>query len=283
MNPRHVDCTNAEYHARPEHSRGQLSDLFDSAPDYHGKHIAKTIPHEHKSAWDLGDVVHAYVLEPATVDAVVIEIPIDTFRTKSGGVPKVPLNTSDCDKWKSDHPGLIHFTPAQFAEVRQMVANVKAHPVAAHLLKHATFFEHTVIWTDPETGLDLRARPDMICEFEEGFVVPELKTAKSIKPHAFAKAALEYGYHRQQHHYSEGVEALYGPVLQFPFVVVETSAPYQCEVFSLEPREVELGWAQNHAVRRDLVRRLAEDDWHSPTWGKVLPISYPNYAFTEGA
>ncbi len=277
----HVDCTNEEYHKREEFSRSQHTELWESPALFHGRHISRIYPQETKKAWDVGTAAHACLLEPEGMDAVAIEIPVDTFRTKAGNPCASPLATADYTKWKEDHPGRIHLTPNEFEAVRQMIANVRAHPAASLFLKHAIHFEYTIIWKDEETGLPLRARLDMICEFAAGFVVPEFKTARSVQAREFSRDAYKLGYHRQQAMYTEAVEALFGPVILFPFICVDKKPAYQCEVFTLSPRALELGREENRAIRRDFARRIEDNDWHSESWGKVSEVDFAEWTYQQ--
>ncbi len=277
----HVDCTNKEHHNREEFSRSQHTEVWESPALFYGQHISRIYPREKKRPWDVGTVGHTCLLEPEGMDAVAVEIPVDTFRTKAGNPPASPLATTDCKKWKEDHPGRIHLTPNDFEAVRQMIANVRAHPAAALFLEHAIHFEYTIIWEDEETGLPLRARPDMICEFGGGFAVSEFKTARSVQAREFSRDAHKHGYHRQQAMYSEAVEALFGPVIHFPFICSDKKPAYQCEVYTLSPRALELGREENRMIRRDFARRLEDNDWHSESWGKVSEVDFSEWAFRQ--
>ncbi len=268
---RHVDCTIEEYHARDELSQSQGKDLFEDPALFEGKHISHIYPPEKKRAWDTGTVAHACLMEPDGVDAVVRVIPREVLNAQ--GHRRGP----EWNAWKEENAGYIDMKPEEFEGVRQMVANVRAHPMAGMLLKNAIHFEHTIIWQDAETGLPLRARPDMICEFAGDFVVPDFKTTRSVK--RFKWDAYDYGYHRQQAMYSEAVEALLGPVIHFPFICVDKSPAYQCEVYTLSPRALALGQEQNRQIRRDYIRRMAEDDWHSDTWGRATEVDLPERAY----
>lgn len=277
--PRHIKCTNDEYHARPEFSRSQHTLVWEEPALFHGQEIAHIFPRPEKKAWDTGSVSHTCLLEPRNVDNVVAIIPVEDFRTKDGNVPASPLGTADYKTWKKKHPGKIHQTAKEFTAVQQMIKNVHAHEAAEMLYQHAIHFEYTIIWEDAETGLPLRARPDMICKFPAGFVVPEFKTTRSVKAWQFSRDAFDYGYHRQQAMYSEAVEALFGPVIRFPFICSDKKPAYQCEVYTLSQRALELGREENRIIRRDFLRRLEEQDWHSESWGEGREVDLPERAY----
>ncbi len=280
MTARPIECTNEEYHARDEFSRSQHTLVKDKPALYYGQEIKHTYPRPQKKDWDTGTVGHACYLEPGNIDNVVAIIPVDEFRTANGGIPSKPLSTNDYTEWKKAHPGIIHQTAEEFAKVQMMIDNVHAHPLAKVLYDHAIHFEYTIVWEDPETGLPLRIRPDMICRFPGGLYVPDYKTARGISEHEFRNDAAKYAYHRQAAMYSEGVEALFDePVVAFPFLVSEKAPAYQCEVRTLPPRAVALGHEQNREIRRDLLRRIDEDDWHSESWGEARETDIAEWAY----
>lgn len=276
MNARHIKCTIEEYHALPEFGRSQHTMVFESPELFEGTYISHIYPHEWKAAWDTGTVAHACFLEPGNIDNVVRIIPADVLNNQGH------RKGANWLAWKAGNAGYIYQTAKEFAAIERMIAAVHEHEDAQMLFDHAIHFEHTIIWEDQETGLPLRARPDMICEFPAGLVVSDFKTTRSVKERQFCFDAGDYGYHRQQAMYSEAVETLFGrPVIKFPFICVDKKPPYSCEVFTLSQRDLKLGQRQNQEIRRDFQRRLETNDWHSEGWGRCKQVYLPERAHKE--
>lgn len=272
---RHIECTNAEYHARDEWSRSQHVDLLESPPLFEGKHITHIYPPEKKKVWDTGTVAHTCLLEPGGVDSVVRIIPREALNANGH------RKGSEWKQWKEENADFIDMKPDEFEGVRQMVVNVHAHPVAAMLLKNAIHFEYTIVWQDEETGLLLRARLDMVCRHLDGVVISEFKTTRAILARAFASDAARYRYYCQEAMYREAGEAMGWKVYGFPFICGDKSPAYQCEVRTLPGRALELGREVIHSTRRDLAHRLKTGDWHAPTWGTAQEIDLPEWTYHQ--
>lgn len=83
--------------------------------------------------------------------------------------------------------------------------------------------ERSVLWRDEETGVWLRARPDVIPRASG--VVADLKTIGHGTPE---RAIFEHGYHQQAALVAEGLERVAGLVVEsVVFVFVQTAPPYR--------------------------------------------------------
>ncbi len=272
---RHIDCTIEEYHACDEWSRSQHCDLLDSAPLFEGKHISHIYPPEKKKAWDTGTVAHACLLEPRGVDGVVRVIPREALNAQ--GHRRGP----EWNSWKKENSGYIDMKAEEFEGVRQMVANVRTHPIASIFLDQAIHFEYSIFWEDAETGLPLRVRLDMVSRHLDGVVIPEFKTTRAVTARAFASDAATFRYYCQEAMYREAAEAMGWKVYGFPFICADKSPAHQCEVRTLPERALELGREEIQSARRELAHRLETGDWHSPTWGTVQETDLPEWAYRQ--
>lgn len=282
--PRHIDCTMAEYHARSEISNSQVSDWINRGSlYYYGAHVSgpPLYPHENKRAWAFGTATHQLFSAPGSIKEVAVEIPMGTFRTAAGGEPKSPLQTKDYKNWKLNNPDRIHLTPAEMYAARIMVRRVYKHDVASKLFASALHYEHTLVWTDGETGLDLRARPDLVSGWHGAIIPSDFKTTKAITPREFARDARKYGYHRQAAWYSEPLRLQGYEIPGFYFITSDKSPAHQCRVYELDPADIEAGHQEIQKARREIAKRLDRDDadqesaWTSKLDREALVISLP--------
>lgn len=276
----HRPCTMAEYHADPAWSRSQIGELIDSPPLFYGRHIAKWFPREKKGttpdAKDIGTVAHWCLSNPGGWEKVVEIIPREVLNAQGHRKGKV------WEIWKAENPGKILMKHQEFIPVDFMVTNVWKHPKAKWLLSRPGPWEHSLFWTDEETGLDLRARPDKFTELPDGrVVVIDFKTTKAPTAREFAGDAFKFGYHRQAAWYCDGVSLTGAVVAGFIVVSVDKTPAYECRVFQLSEQAIELGRQENRAALRDLSVRLSTDHWESPGWGDVLEIDLPEYAYKQ--
>lgn len=272
---RHIECTLEEYHARSEWSRSQAEDLRASPPLFHGRHISGLYPRKEGPALDTGTVGHHILTSPASVDEIVAVIPPDVLNSqghRKGAAWK---------EWSEAHPDRIQMKADEMEAIRHMVRNVYAHPRATMLLANAMHYEFTVLYEDPETGLPLRARPDLISGFYSRVIVVDFKTTRALTPREFASEAVKWGYHRQEAWYREGVERFGYDIAAFLFVTVDKSPAHECRVYELSSSALQLGREENQSIRRDLAHRLETDDWTDPYGKEILTIDLPAWAYTD--
>lgn len=266
--PRHIDCTMAEYHARSELSNSQCAAYVDPkrGPLYfYGVHIATPplVTPEKTAALEFGTATHQLFSSPGRIDEVAIEIPEEVL-TKAGA-----KNGNNWHQWKADHPGLVHLKAEEMQRARAMVRRVHEHPVASRLFSTAIHLEHTLVWTDAETGLGLRARLDLFSGLGGEAIPSDFKTTRAKTPREFAWDAKKFGYHRQAAWYSEPLERLGYDVPGFFFITSDTSGYNACRVYELDPADIALGMEEIRRARREIAGRMestdvsGEDAWRS--------------------
>lgn len=276
---RHIECELEKYHARPEWSHSQEEDAIGdegSWPLFYGRHVANPaeFPRKASKALDAGTVAHTILTSPGSMDDVVAIIPGDVLN-KDGHRKGAPWK-----EWSEENAGKIQMKAEEFEPVRVMVRNVYAHPRGRWLMEHILHTEFTLLWKDAETGVELRARPDLLVEFHGRVFVVDFKTTRCRTPRKFIGAAGELGYHRQIAWYQEPVELFgYEVVRQGIFLTVDKSPAHECRVYELPERAVELGHRENVAFRRELARRMAEDDWTDPLAQEAIEIDLPQWTY----
>lgn len=110
----------------------------------------------------------------------------------------------------------------QYEQLMSMRDAVYAHPAARGLLSLSGKAEQSVYWTDPETGVLCRCRPDFWAM--QAKIIVDLKTCLDASPEGFSKSLYNWRYHVQDVMYREGCEAATGEQQQFVFLAVEKDA-----------------------------------------------------------
>ena len=72
-------------------------------------------------------------------------------------------------------------------------------------LRAASHAQVSLVWRDEATGLMLKGRPDLVNLIN--YVLSDLKTTKSIRPHSFDSDCSSYNYHWQLYLYTAGLIA----------------------------------------------------------------------------
>jgi exodeoxyribonuclease VIII len=230
------------YHDRPEVSRSQLADLLRTPAYYHAAHVAKTLPRESTDAMDQGSALHALVLEPETFDRLYVAQTWDG-RTKEG--------KAEAEK----HTGKVVLSRSQAAAVHGMAVSIHALPEFARCYDARLAVEEELYWTDAETGIPLRAKPDLVCRLGGMLALVDLKSTSDATADGFARSAEKLRYHLQAAHYLAGYEAVHGErPSTFAFAVVESSAPHLAAMYPMDPEWIAAG----ESLRRSLLAQLRE-------------------------
>ncbi len=268
-----LKISNEDYHARPEWSSSQIKLLPKDPMLFEGRHITKTMPFKRTPAMILGTKVHRILLDGAWT----IDIP-DYVLSKVGST-----NTNAYRTWEhelfSNCP--VEERPVPVKEddpIKHMVASLRAHKTVHDLLASSVFREQSIIWSDPITGLGLRARLDDVAHYNDRNVLWDLKTANDISPYACDKQIATLGYHRSLDWYATGLakagdQLEYGGGIDVYLIVwVQSSAPYYVAVDELDDDTMSTAAQENSDARDELRSRLQADERGDP--GAWQPDNY---------
>lgn len=103
-----------------------------------------------------------------------------------------------------------------------------------------TEYQLSLFWTDEQTGLNLKTRPD-ICKRKKNVVV-NLKTANNGSPKSFTRDLVEYDYPLQACVEISGCLAtgLMTSVDNYFWLVVEKEAPYNATIYEFDKADIAL-------------------------------------------
>jgi hypothetical protein len=137
--------------------------------------------------------------------------------------------------------------------------------------------EHSLVWKDPETGVWLKSRPDVLDTHT--LMIVDLKTTSSAAPEDVRRTIAEFGYHIQLALVAEGIEILTGrrvPNDACILVFAETKRPFAINTKMIDAGAIELGRAQVRRAVRMFAKCLETGEWpgyaddgqsaHLPAW-----------------
>jgi len=133
--------------------------------------------------------------------------------------------------------------------------------------------EHTVFWTDKETGIECKARFDVL-----GPLLVDLKTTRDASPKGFQRAIATYGYHIQAAHYMAGAIANGMEPQGFLFACVETSAPYLPAGYLMGNPTLEQGERERREALTTYAQCLRDDRWPGYNDDRIEVIDLPTWA-----
>lgn len=256
------DISNEAYHASPAISRSKLM-LLDKSP-YHFWHEVLSGEAEKKEAtpaMKVGSLFHTLLLEPAKFDDEYLIITQKTMPTKG---------TNPYNLVMEEAQGRTVLTREQFDKTKAMADATRKHEIVSTLLDEAAF-EQSIFWTDEETGLQFKTRPDIWAEK----MIVDLKTTSDASINSFVRSAFNYGYYLQAGMAFEACKAIGKPFEMFVILACEKEAPHVPAVFMMDDEALQFGIDQFTSYKKRLKKCLETNTWPGYV---VQELSVPKYA-----
>lgn len=221
---------------------------------------------EPNEAMRVGTAIHCAVLEPDEFEARFTRGPEARRGNKwAEAVEEARAEGMECLR-AGDYDAAIN--------IRDVI--VLGNPLLKRLTGVGTVREVSAFWTDEESGLRCRGRPDAYAPDLRMLV--DLKTTKNASPDKWFRRVLDNGYHVQEPHYMDGWRRAGGEADAFIFVVIETDPPFAHAIYELAPADIREG----DAIRRAALTKWAECEaagkWPGYPSG-VQQLALPKWAF----
>ncbi len=229
-----------------------------------------------KRHFEFGHLVHLLVLG---IGVPTVEIDADNYRTKAAQEQR------DAARAEGKIPVLVGADAndefgAELAKAQATADSVRAHPEAGELFRRG-HPEKSLYWTDPETGVRLRARADWLTLINERLTCVDLKTAASVYRPDLERAFWKNGYYLQNAWYVRLLTEIKGSEPDFAFVCVEKEPPYLVEVVRYEPEDVAEGHRLNRIAINTFARCIETGEW--PGYTDATTFRLPRWARNDTA
>ncbi|MGK0740475.1 PD-(D/E)XK nuclease-like domain-containing protein [Leucobacter sp. Z1108] len=261
---------NEYHHGGPEFSSSAAKAILETPAHYKWEYIDG---HKRSSkAFDVGTAVHSKVLG---VGAEVVAYPEELLAANGAA------STTAAKKFKSEQvaAGKIVMKKAEVEEINIMAESALAHPLAGAILEHETgHSEASVFATDPETGLQLRARFDRL--LSDRGLSGDVKTTPDVSRRAFATAIARYKYHVQRAHYLHVARLIGLDISDMVFIAVQNTAPYLTTTNTIDSDFAAKGEELAVKARRTLVQCVETDQWPGYSTGLEM-LRLPGWAVFE--
>lgn len=274
------------YHSGPGVSNTMLSAMAECPRYCYAMHIDPQRPQRPQREWMLtGPLAHCAVLEPDAMAARYVVVPEDAprrpTRAQLNAKKPSPDSVAAMDWWAHFNDcadGREVVSAEQYSSVQSQLAAVLAVPELVALLS-AGEAERSAYWTDKDTGLLCRCRPDWTHpDDDSGVTILDLKTAADVSPDGFAKSIGRLGYHRQAAFYSQGYAKASGKrVNNFIFGAVSKVYPFIAQAYILTPEDMQQG-AEEVAELLSLYKQCKQsNNW--PAYGDgYVQVQMPAWA-----
>lgn len=146
--------SNEDYHQPDKGESSSTVKNFDPATYVWNQTAEKD--EEKLKALDFGTDFHTYVLEPDVFDAQYKALPPCNRKKPDEKQAELDL----IDEWKED--GITPVTDEDMAKLKAMRESAMAHPTIAAIMALKGVAERSYFWTDTNTGVDCKCRPDWL-------------------------------------------------------------------------------------------------------------------------
>jgi PDDEXK-like domain of unknown function (DUF3799) len=250
----------ADYHAHAALSSTGARPLANDCPaDYDNR---RSHPQAPKQEFDLGSAAHKLVLGAGPE---IVVVGPDEWRTNAAKEAVAAARAK----------GQIPLKPRDFDTVMAMADALRRHPDADEVFAPAGSAEQSLFWTDFETGVFCRARPDWI-----GNGITDYKSTTDVSIPHLQKVVAERGYHQQADWYLSGAvdRDLIAPDAPFRLVFQAKTAPYLVTIVELDDVALQIGRDLNRYALETFHNCTTAGNWPGHTQG-IEVISLP--AWTE--
>jgi len=267
------NISNAEYHAAEGVSRSSLM-LFNKSPYHYWYKVISGLAtkEEPTKSMSLGDAFHALLLEPERFKTDYLVYPEleklpekvllkDVGKEQFNAYKKLVAeikNRNDAllDEFSILSEGKTVIPQSIFLEANKMVSLFYTHTDVSNYLEGCVF-EQSIFWTDEETGLQFKARPDAW----GGQLIMDIKTARDLSTRRIEYSAIEYGYFLQSGMIHEGCKAIGMPIKAFGTIAVENKEPYVPRFLPMSDESLSIGINTFHRHKKTLKRCLETNRW----------------------
>lgn len=170
--------------------------------------------------------------------------------------------------------GATEISAADHATAMAVAGLARSHPMGKRLLCGGGKAEASVFWTDAETGVRCRMRPDFVPTTDA--VIVDLKSTRCAAEPAFERDVWNYRYHVSAAFYREGWKALTGERRDYVWACWETEPPNACAFYSASAELLEHGRAEVRKRLRQYADCMAANEWpgYFPQIVELLPPSW---------
>ena len=265
--------SNDEYHGGEGISKSGL-DVFARSPlHYWSRYLdPKREAREPTPAMRLGTAIHTAVLEPGEFASRHHVAPEVDRRTKDGKI----IWQDAMDTAVAAGAELISNADAQIC--MSITAVVRSHPTARKVFTTGEA-ELSCYWTDRETGILCKCRPDWL----NLPLIVDLKSTEDASPEGFQRSAWNWRYWVQAAWYMDGVEQATGQRPDaFVFAAFEKAAPFAPAFYFADKDMIDMGRAEYRKLLRRLADCKASDTWPGYDTA-VQPLAVPLWAAMKAA
>ncbi len=269
-----LGMSNNDYHALPSVGSSKLKTILRSPAHYHAAYLSGAPRKEPTASMVLGSLTHTLFLEPEQYGNEYIIAPKWDARTSEGKAIRAAFVDAAEGKTVIDND--------QMATAQAMANALCGHQI--HEAMTGGHAEASIFWTDDQTGLACRIRPDYHiapCDMWPTGLIIDVKSTDDARAEAFARTCVNFGYDLSAAMYCDGFQQHYGttelePPL-FLLLVVERDEPHAVICYECSPEMLDKGHMKYRTAMNLLAESTASGNWPGYDDGIQL-LNLPKWA-----
>ena len=210
----------------------------------------------------IGTLFHTLLLEP--------EVFHNTYRVLRKSDLPFPDNTMSKKENKEyvesiAESGLTVVQEDDFNLISDMVNSLSTSDLVKKYVASGVK-EASIYWSDSETGIPLRTRPDLFVKTNSGSViVMDVKTTESAFPNDFFMSVAKWEYPVQAAMQIDGIEAVTGlKVTTYCYLAIEKTYPYDYCIYRLTQDDIEAGRVRYKEILSQIKACTISGEWPGP-------------------
>lgn len=158
------------------------------------------------------------------------------------------------EAWLADNAGKkTIITEAQYDQIEEMFEGVKANPQSNALMGALGFCEETIFWTDKDSGVLCKCRPDKrVIDYLGSPLVVDWKTISMFSKKEIQDAIWEHNYYVSAAFTLDGMKAIGLDPGPYVFCFVQKKAPNQVLCVVAQEIDIEIGRAKYKAALKQI-------------------------------
>lgn len=207
------------------------------------------------------NVGHAF--EDMFVEGGIVDDKYWVFNDSLRPFPDNNMNKAENKKWKEDlfskNQSKKLLTALDWKNLQGMI-NSSNKPHIKSVLSGEIITQASGFWTDEETGLLCKTRPDIITKRKGGgLIITDIKTSVDSSPKGFSKQWSNLDYGLQCAMQVDGIQKIMNEeVLYYLYLVVEKTAPYNCSLYSVDFKDIDAHISTYKHLLRKVKRGMDE-------------------------
>lgn len=243
----YTDISIEDYHANTTHVSATVIKYAKESLRHYRWYRDGKLPAVDSTAMQFGNAFELALLSPKEYLQKVSIIPeqewFDAVLADNQNVKTIRNTTiykNLYKNWLSLNQGKYHINetgPESFETIEEMLSSCYQDKTIQALIKN-TEYQLSLFWTDPDTGVKLKTRPD-ICKRKKNVVV-NLKTTLDGSPQAFSKDMNKYDYPLQAVIEMRGCLAsgVMDKIDKYFWLVVEKLPPYNATIYEFQETDI---------------------------------------------